>query len=100
MKKTIAGLAAALACSAAFAQYPNKPIHIIVPSAPGDGSDLTARLISDKLSTALGHVLSNAIDAAAGAEIAAALKAAEVAPWPDPASAYEDVMNSGAGVWR
>jgi hypothetical protein len=25
----------------AFAQYPAKPIHIIVPSAPGDGSDLT-----------------------------------------------------------
>lgn len=37
------------------AQYPAKPIHIVVPSAPGDGSDLTARLISDKLSAALGQ---------------------------------------------
>ena len=47
-------LLAAFAGSAA-AQYPGKPIHIVVPSAPGDGSDLTARLISDKLSTALGQ---------------------------------------------
>ena len=50
-------IAAALcaAPAAALAQYPTKPIHIIVPSAPGDGSDLTARLISDKLSAALGQ---------------------------------------------
>ena len=47
-------LLAAFAGNAA-AQYPGKPIHIVVPSAPGDGSDLTARLISDKLSTALGQ---------------------------------------------
>lgn len=39
----------------AAAQYPAKPIHIVVPSAPGDGSDLTARLISDQLSQALGQ---------------------------------------------
>jgi tripartite-type tricarboxylate transporter receptor subunit TctC len=39
----------------ACAQYPNKPVHIVVPSAPGDGSDLTSRLISDKLSAALGQ---------------------------------------------
>ena len=39
----------------AQAQYPARPIHIVVPSAPGDGSDLTSRLISDKLSAALGQ---------------------------------------------
>ncbi|MEO8136086.1 MAG: tripartite tricarboxylate transporter substrate binding protein [Betaproteobacteria bacterium] len=49
-----AALLAVIAGSAA-AQYPNKPIHIVVPSAPGDGSDLTARLISDKLAAALGQ---------------------------------------------
>ena len=50
-------LAASLLAPAldALAQYPSKPIHVVVPSAPGDGSDLTARLISDKLSAVLGQ---------------------------------------------
>ncbi|MGL4231111.1 MAG: tripartite tricarboxylate transporter substrate binding protein, partial [Casimicrobium sp.] len=36
---------------AAYAQsaFPNKPVKIIVPSAPGDGSDIMARLIAQKL---------------------------------------------------
>jgi tripartite-type tricarboxylate transporter receptor subunit TctC len=57
MQRTIRNFAAMLlaaTCAAAHAQYPNKPIHIVVPSAPGDGSDLTSRLISDKLAAALG----------------------------------------------
>ena len=57
MQRTIRNFAALLltaTCAAAHAQYPNKPIHIVVPSAPGDGSDLTSRLISDKLAAALG----------------------------------------------
>ena len=45
----------AMIATGAAAQYPAKPIHIVVPSAPGDGSDLTARLISDKLAAALGQ---------------------------------------------
>ena len=32
--------------------YPTKPIRIIVPSPPGDGSDLMARAIGDKLAAA------------------------------------------------
>ncbi|MGA8031686.1 MAG: tripartite tricarboxylate transporter substrate-binding protein, partial [Casimicrobiaceae bacterium] len=35
--------------------FPDKPIHIIVPSPPGDGSDLMARAIGDKLSQAWGQ---------------------------------------------
>ncbi|MBL8380139.1 MAG: tripartite tricarboxylate transporter substrate binding protein [Burkholderiales bacterium] len=47
----------ALAASPAFAQaaYPQKPIRLIVPSAPGDGSDLIARMIGDKLTQVLGQ---------------------------------------------
>ena len=56
-------------------QYPTKPIHIVVPSAPGDGSDLTARLISDQLSSALGQpiVIDNKLGAGGvvGTEFAA-----------------------------
>jgi hypothetical protein len=25
---------------------------------------------------------------------------AEAAPWPEVADAYEEIMNSGAGVWK
>lgn len=50
------GLACALSSSVAWAQgYPNKPIRWVVPSTPGDGSDITGRLIADKLSRELGQ---------------------------------------------
>lgn len=54
------GLACALICTlgspVAHAQsYPNKPIRWIVPSTPGDGSDITGRLIADKISRELGQ---------------------------------------------
>ena len=42
----------------------------------------------------------DAIDREALAEIAHALEVAEAAPWPEASAAYEDIMNSGAGVWR
>lgn len=42
--------------AASFAQkFPSKPIHIIVPSAPGDGSDLMARAIGQKLTESWGQ---------------------------------------------
>jgi tripartite-type tricarboxylate transporter receptor subunit TctC len=40
---------AALATSAAAQAWPSRPITIIVPSAPGDGSDITARALAEKL---------------------------------------------------
>lgn len=35
--------------------YPSKPVRWIVPGAPGDGSDITARLIGDRVSRTLGQ---------------------------------------------
>jgi tripartite-type tricarboxylate transporter receptor subunit TctC len=58
MKKTIAALGlASLAFAAALAHaqpYPNKPVKIVAPFAPGGGSDFIARLIAQKLTEKLG----------------------------------------------
>ena len=47
-----------LACASAGAQtYPTKSIRWVVPSTPGDGSDVTGRLIADKISRELGQAV-------------------------------------------
>ena len=59
MKKNIIWLAACtlLVSVSALAQnkYPERPITIVVPSAPGGSTDFTARLIAEPLSRALGQ---------------------------------------------
>ncbi len=72
-----AALCGCLAAGIAFAQsdYPHKPIRIVVPVAPGGGTDYTARLIGRKLSEAWGQsvIVDNRPGAAGnlGVEIAA-----------------------------
>ena len=63
------------ACTHAAEQYPTKPVRLIVPYAPGGGSDITGRAIGQKLTGALGNtfVIDNRPGAASmiGTEIVA-----------------------------
>ena len=54
-KSLLAGLFAALTLNAGAAQYPDKPITLVVPFAAGGSLDVTARLIADKLKDLLGQ---------------------------------------------
>src|SRR5204863_7530433 len=47
-------LALAATIAGAQAKYPAKPIHILVPFAPGGGSDFIARFIAQRLIDAMG----------------------------------------------
>ena len=74
------GAAASLALPAwSQSGYPNKPIKVIVPYAPGISPDVVCRVIGDKLSQALGQavIVDNRAGAGGmiGAEAAAAMPA-------------------------
>jgi tripartite-type tricarboxylate transporter receptor subunit TctC len=51
----IAGLFACLFATSAYAEYPDRPIHLIVPQAAGSATDTLARLFGASLGDALGQ---------------------------------------------
>ena len=55
MMKILVTLAAALVSAAASAQYPNRPVRLIVPFPPGGAAELGARIFSQPLGVALGQ---------------------------------------------
>jgi tripartite-type tricarboxylate transporter receptor subunit TctC len=75
-RQVFAGAALLFAMPFAFAQpYPVKPIRLIVPNAPGGGTDTVARLIAENLSPALGQQIIVENRGGAGGRIAAELVA-------------------------
>ena len=51
----MAALPAFICIAAAHAQYPAKPVRIVVPSSAGGGTDIVARIVSPRLSERLGQ---------------------------------------------
>jgi tripartite-type tricarboxylate transporter receptor subunit TctC len=48
-------LAATAVATPLYAQYPNKVVRLVIPFAPGDSPDLSARLLAERLTTVLGQ---------------------------------------------
>jgi tripartite-type tricarboxylate transporter receptor subunit TctC len=71
-------------------QYPSKPVRVIVPFAPGGGSDITARAFSAKLSEYLGQQFVVDNRGGAGGLIGMVLTARA------PADGYVIMMMSGS----
>jgi tripartite-type tricarboxylate transporter receptor subunit TctC len=55
LKLSIAIVIASLACASARGEYPDKPIHFIVPFAAGGGADALARAVGGGMAKVLGQ---------------------------------------------
>ena len=83
--------------------------HVSVdPGTYRDAAEVDAAKLNDPLLITRRQLLEqgaapsdvDAIDREAQTEIDRAMQVAEAAPWPEASAAYDDIMNSGAGVWR
>jgi len=75
MKQILWGFALLLISLTAQAQYPNKPVRVVVPFPAGSSTDIITRVLTNSVSQAIGQQL--VVDNKAGAD--GAIAAAEVA---------------------
>lgn len=69
---------ALLICATVNAQYPTRPVKIVVPSTAGDGSDLLARTLAKAMSESIGQPFVIENRPGAGGSIGAAIVAKSV----------------------
>ncbi|HUP09273.1 MAG TPA: tripartite tricarboxylate transporter substrate binding protein [Caldimonas sp.] len=56
--RALLSLGVAIAAAAAHAQsWPTRPVHIVIPYAPGSSPDVLARILADKLQVRLGQAI-------------------------------------------
>lgn len=56
-KKAITAVAVSLSATAAFAEYPERPINMVIPYGAGGATDISARMIAEPLGNAVGKPL-------------------------------------------
>lgn len=53
--RLVVGLCVVLACALAQAQYPAKPVRVVIPFPPGGPTDVVGRLLAQKMAESTGH---------------------------------------------
>ena len=66
MKQVLWGLAFLWISFAAHAQYPNKPVRVVVPFPAGSSTDIVTRVLANSVSQSIGQQL--VVDNKAGAD--------------------------------
>jgi len=88
--KTVLGAALLAVAAQALAQYPNKPVHVVISFTPGSSTDIVGRIVAQKLSEMWGQPVVPENRGGAGGSIGSAVVAKA-----DP-DGYTLLINSNA----